>query len=72
MARKVFNLQAILKRLVDVDAKCKRCNKTAHQTPLNLHHKNGDSSDDDWQNIVIYCIACHNDIHDTIPQHRDE
>ena len=72
MARKEFNLQAILKRLVDVDAKCKRCNKTAHQTPLNLHHKNGDSSDDDWQNIVIYCIACHNDIHDTIPQHRDE
>ena len=72
MARKEFNLQAILKRLVDVDAKCKRCNKTAHQTPLNLHHKNGDSSDDDWQNIVIYYNACHNDIHDTIPQHRDE
>ena len=72
MARKEFNLQAILKRLVDLDAKCKRCNKTAHQTQLNLHHKNGDSSDDDWQNIVIYCNACHNDIHDTIPQHRDE
>ena len=42
MARKEFNLQA---KNDGVDAKCKRCNKTAHQTQLNLHHKNGDSSD---------------------------
>lgn len=55
MARKDFNIQAILKRLVDVKAECKICRKTAHQAQLNLHHKDGDSSNDDWTNIVIYC-----------------
>ena len=72
MARKDFNIQAILKRLVDLKAECKRCGKTAHQTQLNLHHKDLDSSNDDWTNIVIYCNGCHNDVEDTIPQHRDE
>jgi len=72
MARKDFNIQAILKRLVDVKAECKRCSKTAHQTQLNLHHKDGDSSNDDWTNMVIYCNGCHNDVEDTIPQRRDE
>lgn len=72
MARKDFNIQAILKRLVDVKAECKRCHKTAHHTKLNLHHKDGDSSNDDWTNIVIYCNACHNDIENSVPQHRDE
>ena len=47
MARKDFNIQAILKRLVDVKAECKICEKTAHQAQLNLHHKDGDSSNDD-------------------------
>ena len=72
MARKDFNIQAILRRLVDVKAECKRCGKTTHQTQLNLHHKDLDSSNDDWTNMVIYCNACHNDVEDTIPQHRDE
>ena len=70
--RKDFNLQAILKRLTDVKAECKKCKRTAHQTELNLHHKNGDSSDDDWTNIVIYCRACHNDIEGTVPRKRDK
>ena len=72
MTRKDFTTQAILKRLVDVKAECKICQKTAHQTKLELHHKDGDSSNDDWKNMEIYCIACHNDKHDTIPKHRDE
>ena len=72
MTRKDFTNEAILKRLADTDAKCKKCGKDAHQTKLELHHKDGDSSNDDWKNMVIYCIACHNDKHDTIPKHRDE
>lgn len=72
MVRKDFNIQAILKRLVDVKAECKKCGKTAHQAQLNLHHKDGDSSNDDWTNMVIYCNGCHNDVEDTIPQRRDE
>jgi len=72
MARKDFSLQSILKRLIDTPAKCKKCGKTALQGKLNLHHNNGDSSNNDWTNIVIYCDGCHNDKHGTIPKHRDE
>jgi hypothetical protein len=69
--RKRFSEQAILKRLVDVKAECKKCHRTARQTQLDLHHKDGDSSNDDWTNIVIYCRACHNDKEGTIPRKRD-
>ena len=72
MTRKDFTTQAILRRLVDVKAECKICQKTAHQTKLELHHKDGDSSNDDWQNIVIYCRACHNDKDGNVPKRRDE
>jgi len=70
--RKDFNIQSILKRLVDVKAECKICHKTAHQAKLNLHHKDGDSSNNDWTNMVIYCDGHHNDVEGTIPRHRDE
>ena len=72
MARKDFSIQAILKRLVDTPAECKKCGKTAFQGKLNLHHIDEDSSNTDWTNIVIYCDGCHNDKHGTIPRHRDE
>ena len=72
MTRKDFTNDAILKRLAHTPAKCKKCGKDALQTKLELHHNDGDSSNDTWQNIVIYCRACHNDKHDTIPKHRDE
>ena len=72
MARKDFTPQAILRRLVDVKAECKKCHKNARQKKLELHHKDGDSSNDDWRNMEIYCVACHNDKHGTIPKHRDE
>jgi len=72
MTRKDFSIQAILKRLVDTPAECKKCGKTALQGKLNLHHKDGDSSNTDWTNIVIYCDGHHNDKHGTIPKHRDE
>ena len=73
MTRKDFTNEAILKRLAaNTDAKCKKCGKDAHQTKLELHHKDGDSSNDKWQNIVIYCRACHNDKDGNVPKHRDE
>ncbi len=72
MARKEFSTQSILKRLIDTPAQCKKCEKTALQGKLNLHHANGDSSDNEWTNIIILCDGCHNDKHGTIPIHRDE
>ncbi len=72
MARKEFSKQSILKRLIDTPAQCKKCEKTALQGKLNLHHANGDSSDNEWTNIIILCDGCHNDKHGTIPTHRDE
>ena len=72
MTRKDFTNEAILKRLADTPAKCKKCGKDAHQTKLELHHKDGDSSNDDWKNLVIYCRACHNDKDGNVPKHRDE
>ena len=70
--RKRFSEQAILKRLIDMPAKCKKCGRTALQTQLDLHHKDGDSSNDDWTNIVIYCRSCHNDKEGTVPRKRDK
>ena len=70
MARKDFNIQAILKRVVDVKAECKKCHRTAHQTQLDLHHKDGNSNNDKWTNIVILCRACHNDKEKTVPKNR--
>jgi len=70
--RKRFSEQSILKRLIAVKAECKKCHRTALQTQLDLHHKDGDSSNDEWTNIVIYCRACHNDKEGTIPRKRDK
>ena len=72
MTRKDFTNEAILKRLARTPAKCKKCGKDALQTKLELHHNDGDSSNDAWQNIVIYCRACHNDKDGNVPKHRDE
>jgi len=68
--RKRFNQTALLQRLVAVKAECKKCHRTAHQTQLDLHHKNGISSNNDWTNIVILCRACHNDKEKTVPKNR--
>ena len=68
--RKRFNQTDLLKRLVDVKPVCKKCGRTALQVQLDLHHKDGVSSNDNWRNIVIYCRACHNDKHGTVPRKR--
>ena len=68
--RKRFNQTALLMKLVAVKAECKKCHRTAHQTQLDLHHKDGISSNNDWTNIVILCRACHNDKEKTVPKNR--
>ncbi len=68
--RKRFNQTDILKRLVDVKPVCKKCGKSARKVQLDLHHKDGISSNDNWRNIVIYCRSCHNDKHVTVPRKR--
>jgi len=70
MGRKDFPPQEILKRLKDVPAECKICGANAFKKELNLHHKDGDSSNNKWSNIVIYCRACHNDVEHTVPKNR--
>ena len=70
MARKDFPTQEILKRLKDTPSKCKICGANAFKKELNLHHKDGDSSNNKWSNIVIYCRACHNDVEGTKPKNR--
>ena len=70
MGRRDFSIQEILKRLKDTDAECKICGANAFKKELNLHHKDSDSSNNKWSNIVIYCRACHNDVEHTIPKNR--
>lgn len=70
MGRKDFPIQSILKRLKDTPAECKICGANAFKKELNLHHKDGDSSNTEWKNIVIYCRACHNDVENTKPKNR--
>jgi len=67
---KKFSQTALLRRLVAVKPICKICKKDAFQVDLTLHHKNKKSNDDRWQNIVIYCRACHNDVEKTRPKSR--
>jgi len=60
--RKDFSQTELLKYLgqfEDNRAKCERCGKTALEIKLDLHHKDGNSKNDSYKNIVIYCDNCH-------------
>jgi len=72
MVRKDFNTQEILKRLFDTKPVCKICGANAFKKTLNLHHRDLKSSNNNWDNIVIYCRACHNDVEHTVPTSRKE
>ena len=69
--RKDFNQTAILKFLAVNKPVCKKCGKDAHQTELDLHHKDGDPLNDDWTNIVIYCKKCHTMVEGRDKKKRD-
>ena len=38
--------------------KCKNCGSSLKRGG-NLHHKNGNSSDDRWANLELLCTKCH-------------
>lgn len=50
-----FSQTTLLKFLAYPNNKpvCAKCGKNAHQTPLDLHHKDGNPMNRDWKNIVI-------------------
>lgn len=60
--RKRFNQSAILRYL---KARCERCHKGIPDVDLTTHHRNHNAGDDRWQNIVIYCRACHSIVEGT-------
>jgi len=39
---------------------CEKCGKTALDTKLNLHHRDGNSENNSYKNIAIYCDDHHN------------
>lgn len=60
--RKDFSQTELLKYLAqfkDNKAKCDKCGKTALDITLDLHHKDGNSANNSYKNIVIYCEKCH-------------
>lgn len=41
-------------------ARCEKCGITAHGKKLKLYHRDGDSSNNSYKNIAIYCEDHHN------------
>ncbi len=63
--RKDFSQTELLKYLgqftVNVNkARCEKCGRTALDTKLNLHHRDGNSENNGYKNIAIYCDDHHN------------
>ncbi len=63
--RKDFNQTELLKYLgqftVNVNkARCEKCGRTANDIKLNLHHRDGNSENNSYKNIAIYCDDHHN------------
>jgi len=61
--RKDFNHTELLKYLGQFTvnrAVCEKCGKTALDIKLNLHHRDGVSSNNSYKNIAIYCDDHHN------------
>ena len=44
---------------------CSRCGTSIEVEPYQIHHKNGDHSDNSLENCELYCIRCH---HKTFPE----
>ena len=66
--RKDFSQTELLKYLGQFEgskAKCEKCGKTALDIKLDLHHKDGNSENNSYKNIIIYCDNCHKIIEGT-------
>jgi 5-methylcytosine-specific restriction endonuclease McrA len=66
--RKRFNQTAILRYL---EAKCIICKEQIPDVVLTLHHKDGNAENDRWDNIVIYCRGCHDELEGRDKKKRD-
>ena len=56
--RKDFSQTELLKYLGQFTvnrARCEKCGITALGKKLNLHHRDGNSENDSYKNIAIYC-----------------
>ena len=61
--RKDFGQTELLKYLGQFTvnkARCEKCGKTALYTKLNLHHRDGNSENNSYKNIAIFCDIHHN------------
>jgi hypothetical protein len=61
--RKDFSQTELLKYLGQFTvnkARCEKCGRTALDTKLNLHHRDGNSENNSYKNIAIYCDNHHN------------
>jgi len=68
MGNETFSQTELLKHLADPNNKavCTQCGKTALDTKLDLHHKDGNKDNDSYKNIEILC-----ETHHTIREGRD-
>ena len=60
--RKDFSQTELLKYLGQFTvnrARCEKCGITALDKKLNLHHRDGNSENDSYKNIAIYCDKHH-------------
>ncbi len=61
--RKDFSQIELLKYLGQFTvnkARCEKCGITALDIKLNLHHRDGNSENNSYKNIAIYCDKHHN------------
>jgi len=61
--RKDFSQTELLKYLGQFTvnkARCEKCGITALGIKLNLHHRDGNSENNSYKNIAIYCDNHHN------------
>jgi hypothetical protein len=53
--RKLTQTQKI--KIKSIAGKCEHC----HRDPHEVHHINGDKSDDSYSNLIVLCGGCHKD-----------
>jgi hypothetical protein len=50
-------------KLTVTKVSCGFCGKHPHMHSLEIHHMNGDHSDNDLNNLVYLCTECHRNYH---------
>ena len=60
--RKTVSITVQKRLFIRSKGKCEKCRKTFTTTP-DFHHKNGNSNNNTFSNIVVVCPNCHRAIH---------